>query len=315
MKIIVLDAATLGDDLDLSILSSVGEVQIYTHTLPSEIPERVRDAEVIVTNKLKLNRDNLSEAKNLKLICVTATGYDNIDTEYCKQANIQLSNIVGYSTNSVAQVTVATVLELSTHIREFSSFVSSGRYTASGFANKVTPVFNELAGKTWGIIGLGNIGKKVASIANAFGCRVIAFKRTLDDAYNCVDLDTLCREADIISIHVPLSDSTRSLIGKRELDMMKNNVILYNAARGAVTDEKAVAEAILNKKIGAFGSDVYSTEPFPADHPFTAILNKPNVCLTPHMAWASYEARSLCIEEVMKNIDAFNNGIKRNAIV
>ena len=315
MKITVLDAGTLGDDLDLSILSTVGEVTIYTHTLPSEISERVRDAEVVVTNKLKLNRDNLSEAKNLRLICVTATGYDNIDTEYCKQANIQLSNIVGYSTNSVAQVTVASVLELSTHISEFSSFVSSGRYTASGSANKVTPVFNELAGKTWGIIGLGNIGKKVASIANAFGCRVIAFKRTPDDAYDCVDLDTLCRESDIISIHVPLSDSTRSLIGARELDMMKNNVILYNAARGAVTDEKAVAEAILNKKIGAFGSDVYSTEPFPVDHPFTTILNESNVCLTPHMAWASYEARSLCIEEVMKNIDAFKQGIKRNAIV
>ena len=315
MKIIVLDAATLGEDLDLSILSSVGEVQIYTHTLPSEIAQRVRDAEVIVTNKLKLNSDNLSEAKDLKLICVTATGYDNIDTEYCKQFNIQLSNIVGYSTNSVAQVTVATVLELSTHIREFSSFVKSGKYTESGFANKVTPVFNELSGKTWGIIGLGNIGKKVASIAEAFGCRVIAFKRTPDDNYNCVALDTLCRESDIISLHVPLSDSTRSLIGKRELDMMKNSVILYNAARGAVTDEKAVAEAILNKEIGAFGSDVYSTEPFPAEHPFTAILNEPNVCLTPHMAWASYEARSLCIEEVIKNIDAFKQGIKRNAIV
>ena len=209
---------------------------------------------------------------------------------------------------------MASVLELSTHIREFSSFVSSGRYTASGSANKVTPVFNELAGKTWGIIGLGNIGKKVASIANAFGCRVIAFKRRPDDAYDCVDLDTLCRESDIISIHVPLSDSTRSLIGARELDMMKNNVILYNAARGAVTDEKAVAEAILNKKIGAFGSDVYSTEPFPAEHPFTTILNESNVCLTPHMAWGSYESRVRCLDTVTDNIRVFYAGGTQNRV-
>ena len=315
MKITVLDAATLGDDLDLSILSSAGDVQIYKTTSPDEIAKRVRNSEVIVTNKLKLNKDNLGDAKDLKLICVTATGYDNIDTEYCKQAGIRLCNIVGYSTNSVAQVTVATVLELSTHIREYSDFVSSGKYTACGLANRVTPVFNELAGKTWGIIGLGNIGKKVAAIAKAFGCRVIAFKRTPDEHYDCVDLDTLCRNSDIISIHLPLNDSTRSLIGKRELDMMKKSVILYNAARGAVTDEKTVAQAILNKEIGAFGTDVYSTEPFPVDHPFTEISNMPNVCLTPHMAWASYEARSLCVEEVIKNIKAFEEGIERNVVV
>ena len=315
MKIAVLDAATLGDDLDLSVLSSAGDVQIYNKTSPNEIAERVHNAEVVVTNKLKLNEGNLGNAKDLKLICVTATGYDNIDTEYCKQAGIRLCNIVGYSTNSVAQVTVATVLELSTHIREYSEFVTSGKYTAGGIANRVTPVFNELAGKTWGVIGLGNIGKKVAAVAEAFGCRVIAYKRTPDESYDCVDLPTLCRDSDIISIHIPLNDSTRSLIGKSELDMMKKNVILYNAARGAVTDEKAVAQAILNKTIGAFGADVYSVEPFPVEHPFAEISNMPNVCFTPHMAWASYEARSLCVEEVARNIKAFEEGIERNVVI
>ena len=315
MKITVLDAATLGSDLDLSLFSTVGTPTIYDFSTASDIPERISDADVVVTNKMKLNRSNLSGAKNLKLICVTATGYDNIDIEYCKKAGIQVSNIVGYSTNSVAQVTVATVLELATHIREYNAFVTSGKYTEAGLANRVSPVFSELNGKTWGIVGLGNIGKKVASVAEAFGCRVIAFKRKPEEDYECVDLDTLCRESDIISLHLPLNDTTRSLIGKRELDMMKSNVILYNAARGAVTDEAAVADALMSRKIGAFGTDVYSFEPFPSDHPFNKIMALSNVCLTPHMAWASYEARCLCVEEVVKNIDAYSHGIKRNAIV
>ena len=314
MKITVLDAATLGDDLDLNTISSVGDVTIYPYTSPDQIPERIANTNVIVTNKLKLNRSNLSDAKSLKLICVTATGYDNIDIEYCREASIQVSNVIGYSTNSVAQVTVATVLELVTHIREYNSFVTSGKYTEAGLANRVTPVFNELAGKTWGIIGLGNIGKKVASVAEAFGCHVITFKRTPDENYNCVDLDTLCRKSDIISLHVPLNDGTRSLIGEHELGLMKSSVVLYNAARGAVTDEAAVAKAILTKKIGAFGTDVYSTEPLSANHPFNDILDQPNVCLTPHMAWASYEARKLCIDEIIENISAYKQGVKRNSV-
>ena len=315
MKITVLDANTLGEDIDVSRISSVGEITVYDFTPADKVAERIKDCDVVVLNKVKLNEENLSEARNLKLICVTATGYDNIDTAYCKSRGIQVSNIVGYSTNSVAQVTVATVLELATHIREFNQYVTSGDYTQSGVANKVCPAFYELSGKTWGIIGLGNIGKKVATVAEAFGCKVIAFKRTPDENYNCTDLETLCKSSDIISIHTPLTDSTRGLIGKRELDIMKSSVILYNAARGAVTDEAAIAEAVLANNIGAFGCDVYSVEPFPADHPMQKIANLKNVCLTPHMAWASYEARELCIDEVIKNIIAFKNGSKRNAIV
>ena len=315
MKITVLDANTLGEDIDVSRISSVGEITVYDFTPADKVAERIKGCDVVVLNKVKLNEENLSEARNLKLICVTATGYDNIDTAYCKSRGIQVSNIVGYSTNSVAQVTVATVLELATHIREFNQYVTSGDYTQSGVANKVCPAFYELSGKTWGIIGLGNIGKKVAAVAEAFGCKVIAFKRTPDENYNCTDLETLCKSSDIISIHTPLTDSTRGLIGKRELDIMKPSVILYNAARGAVTDEAAIAEAVLANNIGAFGCDVYSVEPFPADHPMQKIANLKNVCLTPHMAWASYEARELCIDEVIKNIIAFKNGSKRNAIV
>ena len=314
MKITVLDANTLGNDLDLSRLSSVGEVTVYDLTSKDEVANRIKDSDVVVLNKVKLCDENLSGAINLKLICVTATGFDNIDIEYCKSRNIQVSNIVGYSTNSVAQVTVATVLELATHIREYNRYVVSGEYTSNGAPNRVSPVFNELYGKTWGIIGLGNIGKRVALIAEAFGCKVIAFKRTPDENYECTDLETLCRCSDIISIHTPLTDKTRGLIGKKELALMKKNVILYNAARGAVTDEAAVADAMLEGKIGAFGCDVYSTEPFPEDHPMQKIANLPCVCLTPHMAWASFEARNLCVDEVIKNINAFKNGKKRNAV-
>ena len=314
MKITVLDANTLGNDIDVSRISSIGELTVYDFTEKHQVAERIKDSDVVVLNKIKLNEENLSSAKNLKLICVTATGYDNIDIGYCKNRDIQVSNIVGYSTNSVAQVTVATVLELATHIREFNRYVTSGDYTKSGVANKVTPAFNELSGKTWGIIGLGNIGKKVAAVAQAFGCKVLAFKQTPDDNYNCTDLETLCQISDIISIHTPLNEKTRGLIGKRELDMMKPSVILYNAARGAVTDESAVAEAVITNKIGAFGCDVYSVEPFPEDHPMQKITKFPNVCLTPHMAWASYEARNLCIDEVIENIRAFKNGIERNKV-
>ncbi len=315
MKITLLDASTLGDDLELSGFSKYGETVIYGLTSPEELAVRIADTDIIVVNKVKLNRTNLPQAKRLKLICLAATGYDNIDIEYCREAGIQVCNIVGYSTDSVAQTTCATVLELSTHIREYSEFVKNGSYTASGMANRVTPVYRELAGKTWGIIGLGNIGKKVATIAKAFGCRVIACKRSPDAEYECVDIDRLCESADIISIHTPLTEQTRSMIGERELSKMKRNVILYNAARGAVTDENAVARAVLDGKIGAFGCDVYSVEPFGEDHPFQLIKSLSNVCLTPHMAWGSYEARTRCISEILLNIDAFINGTKRNALI
>lgn len=314
MKITVLDGDTLGKDLDLLKLNEVGKACIYGSTSLSELHDRIKDTDVIIVNKLPLNSETLNGADNLKLICVAATGYDNIDTKYCASVGIQVSNVVGYSTNSVAQVTVATVLELATHLREYNNAVTSEKYTDSGLANMVAPIFYELTGKTWGVVGLGNIGKKVAEIAKAFGCRVIAHKRTPDESYECVSLDTLCRESDIISIHTPLTAQTRSLIGEKEIALMKKNVILYNAARGAVTDEEAVAEAIISGYIGAFGSDVFSEEPLPRDNPMFKIAKLPNVCLTPHMAWASSEARNLCLDEMIENIKGFQKGIRRNAV-
>ncbi len=314
MKIAILDAKTLGDDLPLSALMEVGECVVYDNTSPDQVPERISDCDVVIVNKIRLGEENLSHANKLRLICVAATGYDNIDTSYCKKRGVAVCNVVGYSSNSVAQVTAAIVLSLSVHMNEYCTFVNSGEYSASGTPNRLVPVYHELCGKTWGIVGLGNIGKQVASIADAIGCRVIACKRTPDPNYNCVDIDTLCREADIITLHTPLTDTTRGLIDNRRISLMKDSVILVNAARGAVTDERAVADAVKNGKIAAFGTDVYSVEPMDKKHPYYELREYPNVILTPHMAWGSYEARVKCLNEIIKNIKAFFDGEIRNRV-
>lgn len=309
MKITVLDSATLGDDLDLSPLSAVGETEIYKNTAPSEVAARIAESDAVVINKIKLGESNLANAKNLKLICIAATGYDNIDVTYCKEKGIAVCNVVGYSTHSVAQITVATVLSLACHLPEHCETVKSGRYTASGVANSLTPVYHELAGKTWGIIGYGNIGKQVGRVAEAFGCRVIASRRS-----GGASVEEVCRESDIITIHTPLNDSTRGLVSREMIALMKKDVIIANAARGAVTDERAIADAVKDGRIGAFGSDVFSVEPFGEDHPFYEIKDLPNVCLTPHMAWGAYEARVRCLSEIVENIKSFQKGDTRSRV-
>lgn len=314
MKITVLDSATLGEDLDLSPLSEVMETEIYVNTPPESVAERIAESDVVIINKVKLNESNLSGAKNLKLICIAATGYDNIDVAYCKKAGIAVCNVVGYSSLSVAQITVATVLSLSCHLHEHTETVRSGRYTESGVANSLTHVYHELAGKTWGIVGYGNIGRQVGKVADALGCRVIYNKRTPDGKPECVSLETLCRESDIITIHTPLNDSTRGLISEDMIALMKKDAIIVNEARGAVADESALALAIKEERIGALGCDVYSVEPFGKDHPFYEIKGFPNVCLTPHMAWGAYEARVRCLGEIILNINAFFNGDIRNRV-
>lgn len=314
MNIVVLDAATLGDDLSLSPLEKVGTLTVYKNTSADEVEKRIADVDIVIVNKIKLGEHNLSKAKNLKLICVAATGYDNIDIAYCKSRGIGVANVVGYSTHSVAQVTLSMALSLYTHLAEYNNSVKSGEYTKGGVANRLTPVYHEICGKTWGIVGLGNIGKQVAKVASAMGCNVLAYKRTSDNNYNCVSLEELCQKSDIISIHLPLSDSTREIINTSVIDLMKRDSVLINVARGAVIDEMAVAEAVQNKKIGAFGTDVYSFEPMSDVHPFNSIKDLDNVILTPHMAWGSYESRVRCLEEMIENIQAYQAGIKRNRL-
>ena len=314
MKITVLDSATLGEDLDLSPLSEVMHTEIYKTTPPEAVADRIAESDVIITNKIKLNESNLPNAKNLKLICLAATGYDNVDVAYCKKAGIAVCNVIGYSTQSVAQITAATALSLVCHLQEQSETVRSGRYTESGVANSLTPVYHEIAGKTWGIVGYGNIGKQVGKVADALGCRVIYNKRAPNGKPECVSLETLCKESDIITIHTPLSDSTRAIINSEMISLMKKDVVIVNEARGAVTDEAAIALAVKEGRIGAFGCDVYSVEPFGTDHPFYEIRDYTNVCLTPHMAWGAYESRVRCLNEIMLNIKAFFNGEIRSRV-
>ena len=314
MKIVVLDGATLGPGVDLTPLDQAGDVTFFANTAPEELPGRVADAEVIVSNKLKLNRENLRDAKKLRLICVTATGFDCIDTEFCRERGIGVCNVPGYSTASVAQLTVTMALSLATHLEEYRSFVDSGAYSRSGVANSLVPVWQELEGKTWGVVGGGNIARKVAEIARVLGCRVLMYRRKPETEFESADLHTLCRESDIISVHVPLTEETRGMIGTAEIGMMKRNVILINVARGAVCDEAALADAVERERIGALGVDVYSVEPFPENHPFTRLLGRRNVCLTPHMAWGALEARNRCIRVVAQNILDFGKGCFTNRV-
>ncbi len=314
MNVVLLDAATLGDGLDFSVLERFGKVTAYADTAPDAVGARLADADVAIINKIKITREVLAKASHLKLVCVFATGYDNIDLAACREHGVAACNVKGYSTHSVAQLTVLMALTLIEKMGAYTDFVRDGSYTKSGIANRLTPVNHELYGKTWGIVGAGAIGGQVAKVAEAFGCKVLAYKRTPSDEFDCVPLDELLCRSDIISLHTPLNDGTRGLIGARELALLKKDAILINVARGAVTDESAVAEAVLSGRLGGFATDVYSVEPFPAEHPMARLTECENVMLTPHMAWGTLEARVRCLDEIVQNIESFISGGRRNRI-
>ena len=310
MKIVFLDAATIGDDLTYESFEDLGEVVVYP-TSDDEFESHVQGADVVVINKLKLNSDNLPKAPNLKLICLAATGFDNVELDYCRKAGIGVCNVVGYSTQSVAQLTLSMALSLYTNLGQFTEFVRSGDYTKCGLANRLTPVYHEIADKTWGIVGYGNIGKQVARVAEAMGCRILVYKRTPIDGVECVDFDTICKNSDILSLHVPLNENTRELLDEEHIAMLKKNAVVINVARGAVTDEAALARAVLEGRIGGLGVDVYSKEPFGEEHPFNQIKHLHNVLLTPHMAWGGYETRVRLLGEIKENIISFTADKKR----
>lgn len=314
MKIVILDRDSLGLDTPLEGLSRFGDVTVYDKTESSEVADRVSGADCIILNRVKITEEVLRNAEGLKLICIFATGYDNVDIGAARKYGVGVCNVPGYSTDSVALFTVATVLALYTHLREYNAYVTSGEYSASGIPNKLVPVYHEIAGKTWGIVGLGNIGKAVARVAEALGAKVIANKRTPTDEYECVDIDTLCRESDIITIHCPLNDESREMINKKRISLMKKDVVIVNEARGAVVNERDITDAVKMGMIGAFGSDVYSREPFTTDHPFYEIKDFCNVLFTPHAAWGSYESRNRCIGIICDNISSYLSGGRSNRV-
>lgn len=316
MKIVILDKMTLGDDIDLSPLYKLNaEIDIFDSTIPDDVEERIKDADVVIVNKIKLGENNLSAASTLKLICVAATGYDNIDLNFCASHNISLCNVPGYSTESVAQLTVGMALYLVMHLDDYRGFVNSGEYTNSGIANRLVPVYHEMSSLTWGVVGGGAIGKRVADIASTLGCNVLMCRRKKDETYKNATIDEVCKNSDIISLHVPLNESTYNIINKERIDEMKDGAVFINVARGNVADEAALAEAVKSGKLGGLGIDVYSKEPFPEDHPYHDIMNMKNVCLTPHMAWGAAEARNRCLSIVAENIRLFFEGKAVNKII
>ena len=298
----------------LDILEKFGMLTVYDSTDDEQIIGRIADADVVVLNKIKMTEEIIESCKKMKLICIFATGYDNIDIHAAKRCGVGVCNVPGYSTDSVALFTLANVLALYTNLREYNSYVTSGDYSSYSQPNKLTPVYHEIRGKTWGIIGLGNIGRAVAEVAKALGARVLANKRTPVEDYECVDVDTICRESDIITIHCPLTEQTRNIIDEKRISLMKREVVIVNEARGAVVNERDIANAIKKGMIGAFGSDVYSKEPFTTDHPFYEIKGYDNVLLTPHAAWGAYESRLRCINIICENIEDYLVGGRKNRV-
>ena len=318
MKIVELDRETLGYDIDTSVLKTIGDFEEHEAADLETTREYIKDADIIIFNKTRMNEELLKDAPNVKMLAITATGFDNIDLEYCKSRGIAAANVKAYSTPAVAQHTFAMALFVLEKISYYDEYVKSGRYSSqSGFCN-FDEKYNELSGKTWGIIGMGNIGRSVARIAEAFGCKVIFYSASGNSTctdYERVELETLLKESDVLSIHCPLSDRTRNLINRDTLKLMKRNAILINVARGPVVNDADLAEALNNGTIAGAGLDVLGVEPMEKDNPLGLIKDSRKLLITPHMAWASVESRQRCFDEVFENIRAFMEGRERNRLV
>lgn len=311
MNIVILERNSVGTDVSVDSLKDFGDVTIYRNTLLPEVAERVKDADIIIANKAPLNESTLKDAPNVKLICEFATGFDNVDIPYCKSRGIGVCNVRNYCSEMVAQHSFAMALALSEKLMHYDQYVKSGEYGAQDrFSNFDIP-FYELAGKTWGVIGMGNIGQTVAKIAKAFGCRVIFYSVTGKSKvteYEQVDFDTILKESDFLSLHCPLSDITRNLIDKAALSKMKKTAILINVARGPVVNNTDLYEALEAGTIAGAGLDVLEKEPISAENPLGQIKDSDKLIITPHLAWASVEARTRCVSMTYDNIKAYLNG-------
>ena len=304
MKIAFLDAATMGD-VSFEPFEQLGDFTRYENSTPEEARERVRDLDVLLINKVLVDKELIDSAPNLKLICIAATGVNNIDVEYAASKGIPVRNAVGYSTDSVVQTTYMHILSLVGGAPYFDDSVKSGSYSRSGMFTDPNWNWWELAGKTIGIIGMGNIGSKVARIADAFGMKVCYFSTSGTGhckEYPCLPLEELLAVSDIVSIHAPLNERTNRLIGKEQLAMMKPSAYLVNVGRGAIVVEEDLAEAVDNGVIAGAGMDVFVQEPIPEDHPYLRMKHPERMRLTPHIAWASIEARSRLIGIMADNI-------------
>lgn len=310
MKIVFLDAKSIGEDIDLSGYDQLGEVVRYPYSTPEEARERTRDADVIILNKTEINEQSIEEADKLKLVCVTATGTNNLDKAYLAERGIEWRNVAGYSTESVAQHTFALLFYLMEKLRYYDDYVKNENYVNDSMFTHFDHRFNELSGKTWGIIGLGNIGRRVADIAKCFGCRVIYFStsgKNNQKGYNRVSFDKLLEQSDIVSVHAPLTDDTLGLMNREAFARMKPGAVFLNLGRGPIVDEAALTEALNTGMIAAAGLDVLSQEPMSEDNPLRSIKDSERLIITPHIAWASIEARTRLMEIILEQIKEFFN--------
>lgn len=320
MKIVILEGKSVGEDMVFTPFDSLGEVTIYPKTSPEEMPERIKDADIIVANKLPMNEQTLGQAEHLKLVCLTATGTNNLDVPYLKSRSIQARNVAGYSTDAVAQHTFALLFYLWEKLRFYDDFVKSGDYTRGNSFSCFPERFFELQGKTWGIIGMGAIGQRVAEIASVFGCRILCYSASgtsydfEDKGYKQVDFDTLLKESDVLSIHAPLNPHTENLMNLDAFRRMKKEAVLINVARGPIVNQEDLYTALTENMIAAAGLDVLKVEPLAEDNPLGKIKDSRKLLITPHMAWAPVETRTRCLGEVVKNIEAFLNGEDRNRV-
>lgn len=308
MKIVLLDASTLGDLEVINELERFGDFVSYPTTSCHQTVERIIDAEIIITNKVVIDAQVMEHCKSLKLICVAATGMNNIDLEYAKQKGIEVKNVSGYSTESVAQQTFAMLLSLTNHVNYYSNYVQLGTYSQSSIFTLVNNPIFELNNKTLGIIGMGTIGRRVAKIAQAFGMKVMYYSASgveRKEEFQKVDFDTLLSQSDVVSIHAPLTEKTKNIIDYKAISKMKSTAILLNAGRGGIVNENDLVNALNNNLIKAAGLDVFEKEPLSIDSHLLKINNPEKLLMFPHIAWASVEARNTLVKGIINNIETY----------
>lgn len=308
IKIVFLDAQTLGNDVSFEPISSLGEYKSYNSTAPDQVIERISGYDVVISNKVYLGQKEIDSSPSLKLICVAATGTNNVDTEYAKSKGIPVKNAVNYSTESVAQVTFMHILNLVGKAHYFDQYTKSGEYSGCGCFTNVSIPFYELKGKKLGIIGLGNIGNRVAEIATVFGMEVSYFATSgiaHSDKYPALPLEELLKKSDIVSIHAPLNERTKDLIRYKEFQAMNKDGFIINMGRGGIINEEDLVKALNDNLIAGAAVDVFAKEPIPADHPYLKVQDQSKLLLSPHIGWASKEARIVLIRKIAENIANF----------
>lgn len=304
MKIVILDRATLGFDISVDIFSKFGEVVSYDMTKNDETKQRIEDADIVLTNKVVIGRNEMDDSR-VKLICITATGMNNVDLEYAKQKNIQVKNVAGYSTSSVVQVAFSMIFQIVTKLNYYKNYVDEGNWQKSNIFTHIDKPFFELDNKRVGVIGLGEIGRDFAKKASAFNCEVVYYStsgKNSNSDYTQVSLDELLKTSDIISIHAPLNENTKNLLTYENMKNIKEGAILLNLGRGGIINESDLAKIIDEKEIYC-GIDVVSVEPILEENPLLKVSNKNRLLLTPHIGWASVEARNRLVKMVAKNIE------------